>query len=102
MGRFAQHTTLVATRGNADRLAGKFIESVEMQRENPACELMIVSKSLVEDDVVYLTEVWSSESEWEDARRSPAIAEWTKDMPSLVAEPPQSVRLDPVGGKGLS
>jgi quinol monooxygenase YgiN len=102
MGRFAQHTTLVATRGNADRLAGKFVESVELQRQNPACELMIVCTSPVDEDVVYLTEVWSSESDWEEARRSPVIAEWAKDMPSLVAEPPQSVLLDPVGGKGLS
>jgi quinol monooxygenase YgiN len=102
MSRFAQHTKLVATQGNSDRLARKFIESVEMQRENPACELMIVSRSPVDDDVVFLTEVWSSESEWDSARSSPAIAEWARDMPSLVAEAPQSVRLDPVGGKGLS
>ena len=72
-----------------------------MQRENPACEFMIVCRSPVDDDVIYLTEVWSSESDWEEARRSLAIAEWAKDMPSLVAESPQSVRLDPVGGKGL-
>jgi quinol monooxygenase YgiN len=102
MGRFAQHTTLVATRGNAAQLASKFLESVEMQRENPACELMIVCRSPVDDDVVSLTEVWSSEAEWEEARNSPVVAEWAKDMPALVAEAPQSVRLDPVGGKGLS
>lgn len=102
MGRFAQHTKLVATGGNADRLASKFIESIEIQRENPACELMIVCKSPADDDVVYLTEVWSSESEWEEARSSPLVAQWAKDMPSLVAEAPQSVRLDPIGGKGLS
>jgi quinol monooxygenase YgiN len=102
VGRFAQHTKLVATRGSADRLANKFIASVEMRRENPACELMIVSKSLEDDDVIYLTEVWSSESEWEEARSSPVIAEWAADMPSLVAQAPQSVRLDPVGSKGLS
>jgi quinol monooxygenase YgiN len=101
VGRFALHTKLLATPGNADRLAGKFMESVEMQRENPACELMIVSRSPVDDDVVDLTEVWSSESEWEKARSSPVIVGWAKDMPSLVAEAAQSVRLDPVGGKGL-
>jgi quinol monooxygenase YgiN len=101
VGRFAQHAKLVATRGNADRLASKFIESVEIQRENPACELMIVCKSVVDDDVVYLTEVWSSQAEWDEARMNPLVAEWAKDMPSLVAESPQSVRLDPVGGKGL-
>jgi quinol monooxygenase YgiN len=102
VGRFAQHTKLVATGGNADRLASKFIESIEIQRENPACELMIVCKSPADDDVVYLTEVWSSESEWEEARSSPLVAQWAKDMPSLVAEAPLSVRLDPIGGKGLS
>jgi quinol monooxygenase YgiN len=101
MGRFGQHTKLVATRGNVDRLASKFIESVEIQQGNPACELMIVSRSPEEDDAIYLTEVWSSESEWEEARNNPAIAEWAKDMPSLVAQAPQSVRLDPIGGKGL-
>lgn len=102
MTRFAQHTELVATPGNADRLVEKFLESVDWQRENPACELMIVSRSPTDDNVVYLTECWSSESEWEAARRSPAVAAWAEDMPSLVAGPPHSVRLDPVGGKGLS
>jgi len=102
VGRFAQHTKLVATRGNADRLARKFLDSVEIQRENPACELMIVSRSPVDVDAVFLTEVWTSESDWDVARSSPVIADWAKDMPSLVAEAPQSVRLDPLGGKGLS
>ena len=102
MGRFAQHTRLVASPGNADRLASKFMESVDVQRGNPACELMFVSKSPVDEDIVYLTEVWSSESEWDEARNHPAIIEWAQDMPSLVAEAPQSVRLDPVGGKGLT
>jgi quinol monooxygenase YgiN len=99
--RFAQHTKLVATPGNADRLASKFLQSVEMQRKNPDCELMIVCKSVADTDAVYLTEVWSSERAWEDARTSPLIAEWAKDMPLLVAEAPQSIRLEPVGGKGL-
>jgi quinol monooxygenase YgiN len=101
VGRFAQHTELVATSGNGGQLASKFMESVEIQRDNPQCELMLVSTSPVNDDVVYLTEVWTSEAAWENARSSPVISEWAKDMPSLVAEPPKSLRLDPVGGKGL-
>ncbi len=101
MGRFAQHTKLVASSGRADRLAAKFLESAEMQRGNPACELMLVSRSPDDGQVVFLTEVWSSEAEWDRARRSPAIAAWAEEMPSLVAEAPQSVRLDPLGGIGL-
>jgi quinol monooxygenase YgiN len=101
MGRFAQHTRLVAAHGNTDRLASKFLESVELQQENPACEFMIVCKSPMDAHVVYVAEVWSSEAEWEEARSSPVIAEWAKDIPTLVAEAPQSVRLDPVGRKGF-
>jgi quinol monooxygenase YgiN len=102
MSRFAQHTTLVATPGNADRLARKFIESVEIQRDNPDCELLLVSRSPADDNVVYLTEVWSSEAVWEEARRSPDVSAWATDMPALVARPPQSVLLELVGGKGIS
>ena len=38
---------------------------------------------------------------WDAARRRPAIAEWARDMPTLVDGPPRSERLDPVGGIGL-
>ena len=72
-----------------------------MQRENPACELMFVSSSPEEDDVVFLTEVWTSAEEHEEARESDEVQAWAQDMPSLVAGPPESTLLDPAGGKGL-
>jgi quinol monooxygenase YgiN len=99
VGRFAQHTKLVATSGNTDRLVRKFLQSIDIQRDNPDCEFMMVSRSPVDNDVVYLTEVWSSEEAWEGARHSTAIAEWAREMPSLVAAPPETVRLEPIGMK---
>ena len=102
MPQFAQQTRLVATRGRAGALLGKFLEAADIQRANPACELMIAGRSASEEEVVYLIEVWSSEAEWEQARSSDAITAWSRGMPDLVAEPPRSVRLDPIGGKGLS
>jgi quinol monooxygenase YgiN len=62
---------------------------------------MVVSESPVDDSVVYLTEVWTSEGAWERAERSPAISAWAKGMSALVAEEPESIRLAPIGGKGL-
>lgn len=52
MGRFGQQTRLVAKKGRAEALVAKFIEAAEMQRDNPACDLMIAGKSTTEDDVV--------------------------------------------------
>jgi quinol monooxygenase YgiN len=101
MARFAQQTRLLATTGRAAALLEKFIEAAHIQRTNPACEVMFAGTSASEQDVVYLIEVWSSEVEWEQARSSEAITAWSRGMPELVAEPPHSIRLDSIGGKGL-
>ena len=101
MSRFAQHTRLLAVPGKRGELVAKFLESAEAQRGNPACELMLVSAASDSADVVYLTEVWSSEAEWEQARRSPAVQAWAASMPSLVGGPPESTALEVMGGKGV-
>lgn len=101
MPRFAQQTRLVATAGNADALVRKFLDAVEIERDNPACELMIAGRSASEEDVVYLVEVWSSEAEWERARRSDAVTAWADGMPQLVADRPVTITIDALGGKGL-
>ena len=102
MSRFAQHTRLVAAPGRREELVAKFIESVEIQRDNPDCEVMLVSTGPDLAEVVYLTEVWSSETTWERARRSPRIQAWALSMPGLVSGPPETTPLEVVGGKGLA
>jgi quinol monooxygenase YgiN len=101
MTRFAQQTRLLAKSGRAPALLEKFVEAAHIQRDNPACELMVAGVSTSEQDVVYLIEVWSSEAEWKQARTSDVITAWSRGMPELVNGPPQSIGLDPVAGKGL-
>ena len=101
MARFAQHTRLAAVPGKGSDLVAKFLESAEIQRDNPDCEVMLVSTAPDVTDVVYLTEVWSSEDAWERARSSAPIQAWAASMPSLVSGPPESVPLVVAGGKGL-
>jgi quinol monooxygenase YgiN len=99
--RFAQHTRLRARPGKRDALAAKFLEVADLQAENPACELSLVSASPTEEDVVFLTEVWTSAEEHERARTSPEVQAWAEEMPALVAGPPETTPLALVGGKGL-
>jgi quinol monooxygenase YgiN len=101
VNRFAQQTKLVTTEGNRDALVAKFLEAAAIQRDNPDCEVMFVSQSPVDQTVVYLTEVWTNEEAWEKATRSPEISAWGEGMSMLVAAEPESVRLAPIGGKGL-
>jgi quinol monooxygenase YgiN len=102
MPRFAQHSRLRARPGKRDELIAKFLEIPVMQAENPACELTIVSSSPEEDDIVFLTEVWTSAEEHERARQSSEVQAWAAEMPSLVASPPEITPLVIEGGKGLT
>lgn len=72
-----------------------------MQRDNPACQLTLVSFSPEEEEVVYLTEAWTSAEEHQRARQSPEVQARAADMPALVADPPETTRLVIAGGKGL-
>jgi quinol monooxygenase YgiN len=93
---------LRARAGRRDELVAKFREVADIQRDNAACELMIVSSSPEEEDVVFLTEVWTSAEEHERARQSSEVQAWAADMPSLVAGPPEITPLVVEGGKGLA
>jgi quinol monooxygenase YgiN len=101
MARFAQHTRIRARPGKRDDLVAKFMEVSVIQRDNPACELSVVSTSPDDEQAVFLTEVWSSAEEHERARQSPEVQAWSTDMPELVDGPPDTTPLEIVGGKGL-
>jgi quinol monooxygenase YgiN len=96
VAEFAQHTRIQAKPGRGEALRDKFVEAADMQRDNPACELTLVSASPADPDVIFLTEVWASEADHEHARNSPEVQEWAKEMPDLVDGPPQTTALDPV------
>ena len=102
MARFAQHAVIRARAGEGERLLAKFLEVAEMQRDNPACELMLVSTSPDMDDAVLLTEVWTSAEEYERTRNSEQVQQWATEMPSLVAGEPEVTRLVVEGGIGVS
>jgi quinol monooxygenase YgiN len=82
VSRFAQHTKLISAKGNAGKLVAKFIEAADLQRDNESCELMLVGKSEADEDVVFVTEVWSSESAWKEALSGKGIGSAVPDQPT--------------------
>jgi quinol monooxygenase YgiN len=62
---------------------------------------MLVSTSPHEEDVVFVTEVWTSAEAHERARTSPEVEAWAAEMPSLVAGPPDITPLVVEGGTGV-
>jgi quinol monooxygenase YgiN len=101
MGKFGQHTKLSARDGRREELVEKFAQAARIQAGNAACDVMFVSVAPDDETTVYLTEVWSSEKEHARARESEEIQAWAEGMQELVAGPPDSVRFEPVAGKGV-
>ena len=102
MAGFAQHARLRAREGKREELVAKFLEVADIQRDNPACRLMLVSTSPEEDDAVFLTEVWTSAEEHARARESEEVQAWAEGMSALVAGPPETTPLVIEGGTGLT
>jgi quinol monooxygenase YgiN len=101
VSRFARHSRIRARAGKRDDLVAKFMEIAVIQRDNPACELSLVSTSPEDEASVFLTEVWANAEGHERARHSPEVEAWAADMPSLVDGPPETTPLELAGGKGL-
>jgi hypothetical protein len=93
---------LRARAGKRDELVAKFFEVADIQRDNLARKLMLVSSSPEEDDVVFLTEVWTAPRSTSVRVRVQKAWAWAAQMPSLVAGPPESTPLVIEGGKGLA
>jgi quinol monooxygenase YgiN len=97
MARFAQHVRVPAAPGRRDELAAKFLETIEFLRDNPDCELTLVSTDPDDPDVVVLTEVWTSAEAHRATVAGEHVQRWAEGMPQLTAGPPTVQRLEVAG-----
>ena len=84
---WGQHSIIRPRPGCADELLAKFVQVVELQRDNPACLLTLVGRSENSSEV-HLTEVWASREAHSAATQSARVAAWAEGMPDLVDGPP--------------
>ena len=101
MERFAMCGKVMAKPGQRDRLAEHLLEAARLLAPLDTCELYIVNTVPAEPDALWVMEIWRSEADHDASLKMDSVrALIAKAMP-LIAAGGSSIRMTPLGGKGL-
>jgi quinol monooxygenase YgiN len=91
---------LTALPGQRDHVIEILLESGKLFDDNPACLLYLVSESIDDPDVIWVTDLWTSEHEHAQSLARPELKPFIAEAMPLLAGPPEQIGIRPVGGKG--
>ncbi len=91
---------LTARPGQRDRVIEILLESGKSFDDNPACLLYLVSESIDDPDVIWVTDLWTDEQAHAKALARPELRPYIEEAMSLLTGRPEQIKIRPVGGKG--
>jgi quinol monooxygenase YgiN/mannose-6-phosphate isomerase-like protein (cupin superfamily) len=100
MSRVGRYVKFTAKSGQGDALADRFLEVAAGLRATPGCELYLINRVPDERDVVWVTEVWSSQAELDASLETDEAKAAIPGVMALV-EGVERIDLVPMGGVGL-
>jgi quinol monooxygenase YgiN len=98
---FGTHGCITAHPGQGDALAAILLEAAEAARDDDACLLYFVSRSLEDDDAIWVTEAWTGREAHGAALQDEATKAMIARARPLIAGFSDRSEFRPVGGKGL-
>lgn len=102
MDRFGMYGKVMAKAGQRDALVEFLLEAARLLTALPGCEIYIVNVVPSEPDAIWVTEVWRSEADHDASLKLDSVKALIARARPLIAGGAESIRLMPVGGKGLS
>jgi quinol monooxygenase YgiN len=97
---YGRHGHFRTQPGQGDALAEILLAAGNELRANDACLLYIISRSLDDADVVWVTEVWTDKGAHDESLTNPEVQASIAQARPLIAGI-EGMELRPVGGKGL-
>jgi quinol monooxygenase YgiN len=99
MSRVARYGRLVAREGRGGEAAALLLAAADDLRADPGCELYLVNRQAGEPDVLWVTELWRSQS---DLDASIERIRGSDDVAAVMAlvEDHEMIELELLGGKG--
>lgn len=99
--RYGLHGSLRAKTGQGDALADLLLEAAASLNSNTDCILYLVSRAPDDNEVVLVTEVWTSREAHDASLQDAAVKALIQRGMPLIADMPTSTEFVPAGGKGL-
>lgn len=90
---------LTAKPGQRARVVEILIESGKLFDDNPACLLYLVSESVDDPDLIWVTDLWTSEQEHLEALGQPELRPFIDEAMPLLVGMPEQIKIRAVGGK---
>lgn len=102
--RIGRIMTFIAKPGRGEELAAIMMQVAEGLRGSLGCELYLVSRDAESPDTVRVVEAWT-DFDSADAALATTVATHAdinlNDVLGMLAEPPEQIDLDALGGVGL-
>ena len=89
---------MIALDGKRDELIAILLEGT---KDMPGCLSYVISKDLVADDALWITEVWNSKESHEASLSLESVQQAIAKGKSLIARFGDRFETSPVGGHGL-
>jgi len=100
MDRYGMCGKILAKEGQRDALLKILLEASRTPMKG--CEVYIVCKSPTEADAIWVMEVWQSEADHEASFKLDSVKALIAKARPVMVGGTESVRVVPVGGKGLA
>jgi quinol monooxygenase YgiN len=99
--RVARYGKATAREGRGDELANGLLEAAAKLASDPGCELYLVNRQADRPDVIWVTELWRSQTDLDAALERVRSSGNAAAIVELAASW-ETVELDLPGGKGAS
>jgi quinol monooxygenase YgiN len=91
---------LTAKPGKRDEVVGILLESGKLL-DDPACLMYMVSESVDDPDVIWVTDLWTSKDKHAEALRTPELRPFVERAMPLLEGMPEQIEIRPAGGRGI-
>lgn len=98
---YALLNKLTAKPGKRQQVVDILLEAGRLFDDNPSCLLSFVSEAVADPDVIWVTDLWTSQAEHEQALQNPQLRPFVEKSLPLLEGRPEQIEIRPVGGKGL-
>jgi quinol monooxygenase YgiN len=102
MNKYGLYGKLIAKKGSGEKLASILLEAAEIVSQADGCYLYLVSANKINQDEIWVTEVWDSKDAHDNSLNLSGVKELiSKAIPLLEGLPEKGIELNILGGHGI-